>query len=93
MQRWRTLKHGDYDNIAAFIELNAHPELADFLRLFEREKVFVRWEAGNVSYLLWSSRTYIDQFVKNFLPQIRERYQDMPPTEVLDRCTKLAPFG
>jgi hypothetical protein len=80
----------EYDKIAAFVDLGSERRLQEFLQLFDRDQLFVRWDRARIEYALLRNRLSIEQFTKNFGPVLRERrVQELPHQEVFLRCSKL----
>lgn len=81
---------GEYDKIAAFIDIPSDEQFFTFLQLLNIGEVLVRWDQAHIEYLLQTSDVYIDQFVTTFRPQLLEaRNEEMSYQDVYIRCNKL----
>jgi hypothetical protein len=81
---------GEYDKIAAFIDMSAEEQLFAFLQLLQHEKLLVRWEQANIQYILHSNEYNNDQFVAAFRAKLLEgRHEELSYQDVYIRCSKL----
>jgi hypothetical protein len=81
---------GEYDKIAAFIGLDSEKQLMNFLRLLEREKLFVRWESAGIDYVLWVNSVYVGMFKKIFGEGLRaKQLEELSHRDVYIRCSQL----
>ena len=81
---------GEYDKIAAFIDMSTEEQLFAFLQLFQNEKLLVRWEQASIQYILYSNEYSNDQFVAAFQAKLLEaRHEELSYQDVYIRCAKL----
>lgn len=81
---------GEYDKIAAFIDMFTEERLFAFLQLFQHEKLLVRWEQANIHYMLYSNEYNKDQFVAAFRAKLLEaQHEELSYQDVYVRCSKL----
>jgi hypothetical protein len=81
---------GEYDKIAAFIDMSTEEQLFAFLQLFQNEKLLVRWEQASIQYILYSNEYNNDQFVAAFQAKLLEaRHEELSYQDVYIRCAKL----
>jgi hypothetical protein len=81
---------GEYDKIAAFIDIPSDDQFFTLLQLIQRGELLVRWDQAHIVYLLRTSDVYIDQCATTFRPQLLEaRNEEMSYQDVYIRCNKL----
>jgi hypothetical protein len=80
---------GEYDKIAAFIDIRSDDQFFAFLQLFQNEELLVRWDRANFEYLLLVNEVSISQFITTFRSQLQGRYEELSYQDVYIRCNEL----
>jgi hypothetical protein len=81
---------GEYDKIAAFIDLSSDDQFFAFLQLFQYEKLLVRWEQAGFEYLLERTEVYMDLFAEQFRNKFLEaQNEELSYQDVYLKCGRL----
>lgn len=83
---------GEYDKIAAFVDISSEKQLFNFVQLFQSltSKYLVQWEQAKMEYLLEINEVMNDQFINNFRANLTEaRFEELSGQDVFIKCAQL----
>jgi hypothetical protein len=81
---------GEYDKIAAFIDMKTDEQFFAFLQLFQNDNVLIHWAEANIEYLLEINEVTINQFMTNFRAKVLQaQNEELSYQDVYIRCNTL----